>query len=58
MSNALNPESAGAQRSQSAAGRGSIVVKLLQSDVIQALKTRRGELELTYHEQLKVYEPG
>jgi capsular exopolysaccharide synthesis family protein len=47
-----------AEYTQSLGGKGPSVLKVLDSEVIQALKTRKGELELTYQEQLKTYKPG
>ncbi len=39
-------------------GTGLSTLKVLDSEVIQTLKKRKGELELQYQENLKVYKPG
>jgi len=39
-------------------GTGPLTLKTLDSTVIQELKKRKGELELKYQEDLKVYKPG
>ena len=39
-------------------GTGPSTLKVLDSAVIQELKKRKGELELQYQEDLKVYKPG
>jgi capsular exopolysaccharide synthesis family protein len=39
-------------------GTGPATLKVMDSAVIQALKNRKGELELEYQEQLKIYKPG
>ncbi len=39
-------------------GTGPATLKVLDSAVVQELKKRKGELELEYQEQLKVYKPG
>lgn len=39
-------------------GTGPATLKVLDNPVIQELKRRKGELELEYQEDLKVYKPG
>jgi polysaccharide biosynthesis transport protein len=39
-------------------GTGPATLKILDSAVIQELKKRKGELDLKYQEDLKVYKPG
>jgi len=46
-----------AQYAQTSKGGGGIALAE-DSGLIQALKTRKGELELEYQEQLKVFKPG
>lgn len=43
---------------QALEGRGPAVLKILDSEVIQKLKARKGDLEVQYQEQLKVFKPG
>jgi capsular exopolysaccharide synthesis family protein len=43
---------------QAQRGGGASALKVLENEAIQSLKARRGELELTYQENLKVYKPG
>ncbi len=43
---------------QALEGRGPAVLKTLDSEVIQKLKARKGDLEVQYQEQLKVFKPG
>lgn len=43
---------------QSIEGRGPAVLKVLDSEVIQKLKARKGDLEVQYQEQLKIFKPG
>lgn len=47
-----------AQYAQSLEGRGPAAHAVLASGMIQTLKVRKGELEVTYQEQLKTYKPG
>ncbi len=39
-------------------GTGPSTLKILDSEVIQELKKRKGELELEYQELLRIYKPG
>jgi capsular exopolysaccharide synthesis family protein len=46
------------QYSRSLEGKGLAAHKVLESGTIQMLKAQKGELEVEYQEQLKVYKPG
>ncbi len=39
-------------------GTGAATLKVMDSEVIQELKKRKGELELEYQELLRIYKPG